>query len=99
MKNKKRQAEGIRRELHRTVKFLTESLEQETPRSLRVRATNEWMRRYIEEPERFNREWDTVALFRAEENAGTEPSYGERCESYLEQLMAELLEQDRKAAA
>lgn len=59
-------------------------------RALRVRATNEWMRRYIEEPARFSREWDTVALFRAEEQAGKSPSYGELCEAYLEQLMGEL---------
>jgi hypothetical protein len=52
-------------------------------------AFNEWMRRYIEEPERFLREWQTVERFQAEANGGREPTYGERCAAYLEELMGE----------
>lgn len=68
-------------------------------RDLRVRATNEWMRRYIEEPEKFNREFETIGLFLAEENANIQPSYGERCEAYLEKLVEELVAADKAAKA
>ena len=59
-------------------------------RAERVAANNEWMRRYIEEPERFQREWQTIEVFKAEERRGVEPSYGECCEAYVEFLVAEL---------
>lgn len=59
----------------------------ETTREERVAASNEWMRRFIEEPERFEREWQTVEGFKAEEASGAIPSYGERCEAYLELLI------------
>lgn len=54
----------------------------------RAEAFNEWMRRYIEDPERFRREMTTVREFLAEEAAGTEPTYGERCDEYLRRLEA-----------
>jgi hypothetical protein len=54
-----------------------------------AQAFNEWMRRYIEEPERFAREWQTVEEFKADESAGIEPDYGATCEAYLRGLMGE----------
>lgn len=59
-------------------------------RAERVAATNEWMRRFIEEPEAFEQQWRTINDFLEEEGRGQEPSYGERCEAYLEFLVAEL---------
>jgi len=52
-------------------------------------AFNEWMRRYTEEPERFEREWVTVKKFLDEEAAGKTPSYGEECAAYLAWLIEE----------
>lgn len=52
--------------------------------------SNEWMRRYIEEPERYEREWETVTRFLKEEKKGKEPSYGENCNAYLKELRDEL---------
>lgn len=54
----------------------------------RSAAFNEWMRRYIEEPERFEREWQTVGEFRESVKAGEVPSYGERSEAMLAKLEA-----------
>jgi len=54
-----------------------------------VWALNEWMRRYIEEPERFEAEIRTVDAFRKAEAEGREPDYGENCHDYLIKLMAE----------
>lgn len=54
------------------------------------RTFNEWMRRYIEEPERFNAEFRTVQQFLADESEGKEPSYGEACTAYQFQLLAEM---------
>lgn len=45
-------------------------------------AFDEWMRRFIEEPQRFAREFQAVEAF----NAGT---YGETCAAYFAQLMSE----------
>lgn len=53
-------------------------------------AFNEWMRRYIEEPERFKREWETVGEYIQEKGQGQIPSYGERCVVYLEGLIEEM---------
>lgn len=50
-----------------------------------AQAFNEWMRRYIEEPERFRREWESIEQFKAE---GANPTYGDRCAAYLAELMA-----------
>lgn len=52
-------------------------------------AFNEWMRRYIKEPERFRREWETVAEYIAKRGSGKSPSYGERCAAYLQNIIAE----------
>jgi hypothetical protein len=47
-----------------------------------VKTFNEWMRRYIDEPERYSREFQTVQDFLTDESAGVEPSYGETCMAY-----------------
>ena len=52
-------------------------------------AFNEWMRRYIAEPSRFEREWELIVQFQKEEAVNKEPSYGTIAVAYLEQLMAE----------
>ena len=50
-------------------------------------AFNEWMRRYLEDPARFLREWEEIEHFKLEEKIGQEPSYGEVCAKYLEDLL------------
>lgn len=54
-----------------------------------AKAFNEWMRRFIEEPERHAAEFQVVNQFLADEAAGVEPTYGETSAAYLEQLAAE----------
>ena len=54
-----------------------------------VKALNEWMRRFIEEPARFEREFVTVNQFLKDEADGREPTYGESGARYMEQLAAE----------
>lgn len=54
----------------------------------KAQAFNEWMRRYTEEPERFEAEFRSVGRFLEEERAGKEPSYGDTCAAYLDELMA-----------
>lgn len=52
-------------------------------------AFNEWMRRYTDEPEKFEAEFQTVGAFLAEKYQGREPSYGESCTTYLKKIMTE----------
>ena len=52
-----------------------------------AQAFNEWMRRYIDEPDRFKREWQQVEEFKREHADGVVPSYGDRCAEYLQRLM------------
>ncbi len=59
-------------------------------RELVARAFNEWMRRYIQEPERFEAEFQTVLDFMADEDEGKEPDYGSAQAAYLQQLIDEL---------
>lgn len=66
---------------------------------LEARANNEWMRRYIEAPEQFSREFQAVEQFRKESKRGKEPSYGEVCVLYMMQLKRELRAADRKRRA
>lgn len=54
-----------------------------------AKAFNEWMRRYHEEPERFEREFQTVEAFVRDEAKGAEPAYGQECAAYLLQIMGE----------
>lgn len=57
---------------------------------LMATAFNEWMRRYIEEPERFRCEWQTVGEYIQQASEGKTPSYGERCTAYLYGIIEEL---------
>ena len=54
-----------------------------------VKAFNEWMRRFIEEPDRFEHEFRSVNQFLADELNGVEPTYGESCTGYMVKLAAE----------
>ena len=56
---------------------------------LMQRAFNEWMRRYTEEPEKFEAEFRTVNRF-LEESKGGEPTYGERATALLESIANDL---------
>lgn len=56
-----------------------------------AKAFNEWMRRFTEEPERFEGEFAAAKKFLAEHAAGVEPSYGEACAEYFGKLIAEVL--------
>lgn len=51
---------------------------------------NEWMRRYIDEPERFEREFRTVGAFLSDLEACEVPSYGRQSAAYVMQIRAEL---------
>lgn len=55
-----------------------------------AKALNERMRRFIEEPGRFEHEFQTVNQFLADEQEGREPSYGETGAAYMEQIASEL---------
>jgi hypothetical protein len=59
-------------------------------RSLLARAFNEWLRRFTENPEQFEHEWETVHKFLEERNNGEEPSYGDECAEYLLSIIADL---------
>lgn len=54
----------------------------------RSEAFNEWMRRYIEEPEKFKSDWQNVVEFLESVKAEEVPSYGEECEIFLAKLEA-----------
>lgn len=58
-----------------------------------AKTLNEWMRRFIEEPEKFKREFETVQSFLKDEADGREPSYGEICSSYQFKLLDEMATQ------
>ena len=51
---------------------------------------NEWMRRFIEEPARFEREFVTVNNFLTEQANGVTPSYGDTGAAYMQQIATEL---------
>lgn len=51
---------------------------------------NEWMRRYIEEPERFERDFQSVTAFLKAEKSGAEPDYGTKCVVYFNQLTRDI---------
>lgn len=44
---------------------------------------NEWMRRFTEEPEKFQAEFKSVGKFLQEDAAGKEPGYGRHCTEFL----------------
>jgi hypothetical protein len=59
--------------------------------SAMVQCLNEWMRRYTDEPERFEREITVVRKFLAERDSNEEkPSYGRECAAYMVKLGQEL---------
>ncbi len=47
-------------------------------------AFNQWMRDFIDDPEKFAKQEQDVANFLAEENGGERPTYGERCSRLLQ---------------
>lgn len=57
---------------------------------LMIKCFNEWMRRFIEEPDRFEHEFETVGAFVRAEADGVEPSYGQTCTAYMNRLAAEV---------
>ena len=52
-----------------------------------AQAFNEWMRRYIETPEQFAREFQAVIAFNAATKNGEAPKYGDDCALYLQSLI------------
>lgn len=55
-----------------------------------VKCFNEWMRRFVEDPAGFEREFQTVNRYLTEQNDGREPSYGETSAAYMLKLAAEV---------
>lgn len=55
-----------------------------------ARVSNEWMRRYIEEPEKFEREFQTVTRFLSDTVIGKVPDYGDECRAYMFHLLDEM---------
>jgi hypothetical protein len=54
-----------------------------------AQAFDEWLRRYVEEPEKFEAEFRTVERFVRQGGAdGEETDYGESQAAYLQALMA-----------
>ncbi len=51
---------------------------------------NEWMRRFTQEPDRYQREFETVSYFLQQLNGGFVPTYGAWCAGYLETISREL---------
>ncbi len=58
-------------------------------RAERVDAFNEWMRRYTEEPETYEAEFQTVGRFLKQAKRGV-PDYGESSEAYIEFIVSEM---------
>jgi hypothetical protein len=54
-----------------------------------VNCFNEWMRRVVEEPLRFEREFEQIGAAVAAHFSGREPTYGEMSTAYMMQLAAE----------
>ncbi len=55
-----------------------------------VQLFNAWMQKYIDHPEDFDAEFQSVVGYLKDKNEGREPSYGESCTAYLEKLDKEL---------
>lgn len=55
-----------------------------------VKCFNEWMRRFIDEPDAFAREFTAVNEFLKDKADGREPTYGEACAAYMQKLSAEV---------
>jgi hypothetical protein len=54
-----------------------------------VKLSNEWMRRFIETPEEFAHQFQSMTAFLKDEAEGREPSYGELCAAYIFSLQDE----------
>jgi hypothetical protein len=52
-------------------------------------AFNEWTRRYIEDPKKFQSEWETIRVFLEQSARGVEPDAGAECAAYLVKLITE----------
>ena len=59
-------------------------------------AFNEWMKRYIETPEAFEREFQSVQAFQSSRG---KPSYGKDCTNYLTKLITDRASKRVKVAA
>ena len=55
-----------------------------------ARAFNEWMRRFVDDPDRFEHEFKTIGEYLKEANNGGVPSYGEQSTAYMEKLINEM---------
>lgn len=55
-----------------------------------AKAFNEWMRRFIADPVRYEVEFRSVMQFTAETSTGTDNSYGIDCAAYLLKLHREI---------
>ena len=55
-----------------------------------ARSLNEWMRRYIGNPEEFEAEFNTVIKYLKEKDGGKTPSYGDVSVAYMIELDAAL---------
>jgi len=55
-----------------------------------IKVLNEWERRYVENPTKFESDFRTVIQYLDEIGKGLEPSYGEDCFAYMLKLDKEL---------
>lgn len=55
-----------------------------------ARVLNEWMRRYIENPEEYSREFEEVLRYLTDVDANVTPSYGEIGAEYCFELLGEI---------
>lgn len=60
-----------------------------TPEQM-AKVLNEWQRRYVEEPTRFENDMTTLKQFMADEAAGSEPTYGVEGAAYMMQIAKDL---------
>jgi hypothetical protein len=59
-------------------------------KELMIKCFNEWMRRLIEEPNRFQEEADAISKFLKERHSGRTPSYGDDCAEHMFRLAGEI---------
>ncbi len=62
-----------------------------------ARAFNEWQRRYIDEPEKFQREWEAIRDFLDAEEHGEIPSYGTVSAEYLLSIIRDQRQKEEQA--
>lgn len=51
-----------------------------------AKAFNAWMQNYINEPEKYDSQWEVIKDFLAARSQGKEPTYGEICAVYFAEL-------------